>query len=387
MWVPELGGTLCAMRIRSPRHFRLSRTHLLSAFVVSISLVLGLAIGGSVAGSASSAPSSPGWLGSGSAAGPTEAAVPVTTAGFGFAGGSGLLWLNDADLGRELDAVKRTKATWLRVTVDWNSIEAAKNSYNWSTPDRIINAARARGLKVLANVVSSPPWSRPAGTFFTAPPTNNSDLSAFLKKFIARYGSKVTNYQIWNEPNLPIFFGWTVDAARYTSLLKAAYSTIKSAQWGSTVIAAGLARSGGWNSPPNFVTAMYNAGAKGSFDALAMHPYVFPGGLYANPENAVTDIPAVRNLMIARGDGAKKIWFTELGAPTGTAADAVSEWEQAKQITDVMGFAVSAGFVGPTFIYSIRDTGTNLADREQNFGAIYKHDWTPKYAASVLGAV
>lgn len=91
--------------------------------------------------------------------------------------------------------------------------------------------------------------------------------------------------------------------------------------------------------------------------------------------------------MIARGDGAKKIWFTELGAPTGTAADAVSEWEQAKQITDVMGFAVSAGFVGPTFIYSIRDTGTNLADREQNFGAIYKHDWTPKYAASVLGAV
>ena len=34
-------------------------------------------------------------------------------------------------------------------------------------------------------------------------------------------------------------------------------------------------------------------------------------------------------------------------------------------------FAVSAGFVGPTFIYSIRDTGTNLADREQNFGAIY----------------
>ncbi len=158
------------MTIRSSGQFRLSRTHFLSAFVVSISLVLGLVIGGSVSGSAKAAPDTSSWFGSGSAAGPpTDAAVPVTTAGFGFAGGAGLLWLNDSDLGRELDAVKRTKATWLRVTIDWNAIETTRNSYNWSTPDRIINAARARGLKVLANVVSSPPWSRPVGVLLHRP--------------------------------------------------------------------------------------------------------------------------------------------------------------------------------------------------------------------------
>ncbi|WP_336286204.1 hypothetical protein [Gordonia hongkongensis] len=301
-------------------------------------------------------------------------------------GGSGFLWATDADLNRELDAAARTDATWLRVTLDWNAIEATKGAYNWSGPDRLINGARARGLKVLANVVSSPAWARPAGSFFTAPPTHNADLNTFLRRFIARYGNAVTHHQIWNEPNLPIFFGGGIDAVRYTSLLKSAYSTIKSAQPGATVISAGMSRSAGWNSPVNFHTAMYNAGAKGGFDALAMHPYVFPSGLHANPENAISDVPAVRNLMVARGDGNKKIWFTELGAPTGTAPEAVSEWEQAKEITDVLGFASSAGYVGPTFIYSIRDNGPNAADREQNFGSIYKHDWTPKYAAGVLGA-
>ncbi|WP_203235895.1 hypothetical protein [Gordonia sp. JH63] len=335
--------------------------------MVSISLVLGLAVAASVPGKA-------------------PAAVPATSGGFGFAGGSGFLWATDADLNRELDAAARTDATWLRVTLDWNAIEATKGAYNWSGPDRLINGARARGLKVLANVVSSPAWARPAGSFFTAPPTHNADLNTFLRRFIARYGNAVTHHQIWNEPNLPIFFGGGIDAVRYTSLLKSAYSTIKSAQPGATVISAGMSRSAGWNSPVNFHTAMYNAGAKGGFDALAMHPYVFPSGLHANPENAISDVPAVRNLMVARGDGNKKIWFTELGAPTGTAPEAVSEWEQAKEITDVLGFASSAGYVGPTFIYSIRDNGPNAADREQNFGSIYKHDWTPKYAAGVLGA-
>ncbi|MEO9326902.1 glycosyl hydrolase [Gordonia aurantiaca] len=347
---------------------------------MSVSLVLGLGIAGGLAG-----PGNADDMNFGSSES-TNTALPLTSGGYGFAGGAHLLTLSESDLGRELDAAKRAKATWIRMSLDWNSIETAKGSFNWTVPDRIINAARARGLKVLANPVSSPGWTRGVATFFTAPPNNNADLADFLRAFIARYGNKVTNYQIWNEPNLPIFFGLNVDAARYTSLLKAAYSAIKGAQPHATVVAAGLARSSGWNSPVNFVNTMYDNGAHGYFDALALHPYVFPGGVTANPDNAISDVGSVRTIMVAKGDSAKPIWFTEIGAATGSTPDSVSQQEQAKQITDVMSFAKSSGFVGPVLIYTIRDSGTDPNDREQNFGAIYKHDWTPKYTAGVLGA-
>ena len=63
------------------------------------------------------------------------------------------------------------------------------------------------------------------------------------------------------------------------ALLQAAYPAIKLVQPDSTVLAAGLSPAVGVDAPPNFVNDMYIAGAKGYFDAIAMHPYVYPGGI------------------------------------------------------------------------------------------------------------
>lgn len=73
-------------------------------------------------------------------------------------------------------------------------------------------------------------------------------------------------------------------AERYTELLKVAYPAIKAVQPTGTVIAAGLSPAFEHDAPPIFVNAMYAGGAKGSFDAMAMHPYVFPGGLAADSQ-------------------------------------------------------------------------------------------------------
>ncbi|MDT5325836.1 MAG: polysaccharide biosynthesis protein PslG, partial [Mycobacterium sp.] len=134
-----------------------------------------------------------------------------------------------------------------------------------------------------------------------------------------------------------------------------------------------------------FLEKMYAAGAQGSFDAAAAHPYVFPSGLAANPENGWSDVGALHDVMAANGDGGKKVWMTELGAPTCDCADGVSPEDQAKQITDVLAAAAAAGYSGPAFIYSIRDTDTsNRGDREANFGSLLTSDWQPKFAAGVL---
>ena len=88
--------------------------------------------------------------------------------------------------------------------------------------------------------------------------------------------------------------------------------------------------------------------------------------------------------MTLNGDGDKKVWLTEFGAPTSApSADGVSQQEQAKQITDLLAGAAATGRSGPALIYSIRDIDSaNPDDREDNFGALLTMDWQPKYAAA-----
>lgn len=319
---------------------------------------------------------------------PTAHAAPpsVPAAGYGFGDGSQMSFLGADDVNRELDAVAKTGASWLRVLIPWNQVEAAKGRYDWGQTDLVVNAAAARNLRVLGVIAFTPDWAKAAGTSFTAPPDDAADYAGFAGAVATHYAARVSNWQLWNEPNLPLFFGFTPhNAPKYAELVKAAYPAIKAVQPGSTVVLAGLSRLPGDESPPAFLGQLYALGAKGSFDAAAAHPYVFPGGLWADPENGWSDVGAMRDVMTGNGDGAKKIWLTEFGAPTCDCAGGVSPWEQAKQITDVLAAAAATGYAGPAFVYSIRDGDTaNRGDQESNFGALLTSDWQPKFAAGVL---
>ena len=323
------------------------------------------------------------------AAGCREAPAPVVAPddGYGFAVGAPQVWMTPEDASRELDAVGKTDAQWLRVHLDWNFIEPVKGEFNWAYADRWINGARDRGLKILGLIVNTPEWAREPGAPLYAPPANFDDFRNFVTAVVKRYQARITNWEIWNEPNLPRFMGFSdLRPKRYVDILKVAYPAIKLIQPRSTVIAAGLSPAVGVDAPPNFVNDMYIAGAKGFFDALAMHPYVYPGGIAADPFNAWSDIARVHDLMTLNGDGDQKIWMTELGAPTSNTTDeGVSQDEQAKQIVDVLSGLKGTGYSGPAFIYSIRDTDTANPDEVQdNFGALLTTDWQSKKAAAVL---
>ena len=240
---------------------------------------------------------------------------------------------------------------------------------------------------MLGVIAYTPLWARPEGPgmlIWTVPPREAGEFARFSADVARRYS--MAAYEIWNEPNLPLFFGFANNkAARYTELLKASYPSIKGVQPGATVVAAGLSRLPGDDSPPNFLAQMYANGAQGSFDAAAAHPYVTPTGLAADPENGWSDVGRMHDVMSANGDGGKKIWMTEMGAPTGTSPDSVSPEVQAQQILDVMAAAAATGYSGPAFIYSVRDVNSaDPGNRESNYGALLTSDWQPKPAASVL---
>jgi polysaccharide biosynthesis protein PslG len=308
----------------------------------------------------------------------------VPAAGWGFSQYGGDVVLSAADLERELDAVSATSASWLRVVFDAFRIETAPGQYNWGYSDMVVDAARAHGLNLLVQISYAPDWARPAGSPWNAPPTDDADFADFATAVVQRYGDRVSHWQIWNEPNSSDFFVAPGDAAaRYTAILKAAYGAIKAVQPTSTVVAAGLSRAG-QIPPPAFMAGMYAAGAKGSFDAAAMHPYVSPGGLAADSQQGWSNVARVHDVMAANGDGGKQIWMTELGAATLPAAYGVTEDEQARQITDVLAAAAATGYSGPAFVFTIRDAPGRSGNPNYDYGALLTADWRPKAAAGVL---
>ena len=78
-----------------------------------------------------------------------------------------------------------------------------------------------------------------------------------------------------------------------------------------------------------------------------------------------TSIPALPYFRKANGDGKKKIWATEWGAPTGASAQSVTEAEQAQLVTAALTRLKAWRWAGPSFFYSFRDKGTNPVDRER----------------------
>ena len=134
--------------------------------------------------------------------------------------------------------------------------------------------------------------------------------------------------------------------------------------------------------PVRFLDEMYDAGAKDFFDALSFHPYHYSlkfseGVTLANsPVDQVIDM---RQVMVANGDSAKKIWCTEYGQPTSK----VSEADQAAFIKDILTKWQEMPYTGPFLIYTTRDRQTGSTDVQDTLG-VYRTDWTGKPASQTI---
>jgi hypothetical protein len=335
---------------------------------------------------------------------PAPSPSPAPTPGasqnprFGFAAGGGLQNLSAGDLSRYLDGAQAAHTGWIRIDINWNVIQyEGRTSYNWVAFDNLVKAVTARGMRVLAGILYTPPWARAAGTGGNYPPTNIQDYADFVRTAVARYATMgVHAYEVWNEPNIVSFWAPGPDPARYTQLLKLAYQAIKASDPSATVVSAGLSPYGSYGqgdaqhlNPVSFLERMYQSGAAGSFDAVGWHPYNYPYGLGFYGWSAWSQMsettPSARSIMTANGDGAKQVWLTEFGAPTGSTTRDMTEAAQAQLLTDSFAKLKSWSWAGPGFFYSYRDNGTNKSDVEQNFGILH-FDWSPKPSYSAFQA-
>ena len=315
---------------------------------------------------------------------------PVTeTAAVGSLGfaDSWLWFLSPDDVNRQLDLIVTTGVRSARIMLPWAGIQPAPDAWDWGQADLIIGAANARGIAVVGQFGSTPGWATGGGPAIAAPPASVDAFGEFAGAVAAHFAGRIAAYELWNEENAVNFWAsgpQGPEPDRFTGLLKAAYPRIKAADPGATVVAGGLAPTLNFfaitMNPVTYVERMYAAGAKGSFDALAYHPYLYAAANVRFSKSGARDLyNGIRQQMIDNGDGGKQIWATEYG-------DSTTEVDEATQADRIRDFIVSwrtLPAAGPAFIYTTRDRNTGSSDSQDNYG-VYRTDWTPKPAADVI---
>ena len=307
-------------------------------------------------------------------------------------------------------------ANTIRDEAQWAAIEQTEGVFDWTEPDNIVTLAAERGMRVLLLAYTSPMWASGETEtnpfWFAAPPLDPADYGVFAGKLAERYGAGGTFWaenptltetplagiEIWNEPNADGHWGgYPADPEHYTDMLQAAYTSIKAEDPSMPVVVGGLAAVNAYDpettcqltlegvNPVRFLEEMYANGAAGYFDAVGWHPYVFDfTGESTMPElleydecstwSQMAETPvSARSLMIDNGDGAKKIWATELGIPTCTffaIYPCVSGVEQAELLTTEFDLWTTFDWAGGFIVYDLRDDCLSPLEVQCNFGVV-----------------
>lgn len=216
----------------------------------------------------------------------------------------------------------RLELTWGYIAPDANSatkpsFEAANpGSYDWSGYDAVIEEARRLKWQILLTIGSPVPrWatSNRQAPYVTRP--DDQDFKEFMTAVARHYGSEISLYAIWNEPNQPAFLrpqfspGGVAEAPRiYRGLFQAGYAGLRAGGLAKPKVLMGEAQPTAKYYTDHRLGQLYNAVSPVAFlretlclnakykksptceplpaYGFSIHPYTTASGPYYAPPNA-----------------------------------------------------------------------------------------------------
>ena len=309
------------------------------------------------------------------------------------------------DIDIALDLMVSAGINRVRLNWSWKDIEPEQGELHWERFDLVAQKASERGIELLPILLAVPPWSSTAPDELKeewgnlAPvdryrPANINDWLNYVQLSVERYDGdgiddapdspRIGHWEVWNEPNLSLFWPPAVDVGEYVGLLQATYETIKESDSTATVVLGGLAGPGVNADGQGFLPRLYENGGKDYFDVVSVHLYTHP--TQGDIEGLQESIAATRTIMDMNADTDKPIWLTEIGwsdAPNAWGQETASEEEIAAFLTEL--FQMDLG-VEAIFWYNFRNIFDGSDEVEHNFGLITA-DFSPKAAFDAYAAM
>jgi hypothetical protein len=344
--------------------------------------------------------------------GTTPSPQPTPNWGYGF--NVQMWYFSQEAKDHTVGLVKQAGFSWMKHQVEWATVETAPGQFDFSELDAIVNTGNTNGLKVMLSVQHAPTFYRSATSGLT--PSDPSTYQRFMQTLASRYAGKVQVYEIWNEQNLSREMGsGNVDPSKYLPILQAGYTGVKAGD--STAQALlGAPSPTGANIPGESIDdlsylqqlfALNGGQVKQYYDALSAHPSGFSnppnctpatpqcslsGGFNNDPSFfAFTRVGQYRDLMVAQGESAKKIWFTEFGYCSNPTPPPGYEYCTSIDATTQSQFLVQAYQMarGLDYVAGMMQWNLNFqlaipqSDEKWGFG-IVRDDWSGRPAYSAL---
>ncbi len=304
----------------------------------------------------------------------------------GFSNGYRYGQLSSTDRDRYFSVMADEGVKWTRMDMEGN------NMTQWQD---FVSRASAHGICVFGNIDS---------TSWSDPPDHQAYANNAANEVSQLKGS-VHVWEIWNEENTSGFWP-SGDFNSYADLLHKTYLAIKAVDPNTIIMPGGPAPCGDGTqacNPINFYKTIYtwnkNQGRQGSsqlFDAATVHPYGYPwdplaAANWGQSWNAYYQTYLLHQVMLdpnyggPTNDGAKKIWGTEGGFPSGCPSGitnldtCISLATAASWVQPLMDNWMNnwGSFTGPFMWYEVQNQPDRSSDREGYFGFI-DASWNPK---------
>ncbi len=306
----------------------------------------------------------------------------------------------------DLDRLRNARVRSIKMIFSWDALETKRRTGKscataeyeglgrYST--EIIKASR-RGIRILPYIIDAPGY---AGGGSHMPKTGTrafGDYKCFLRALVRSFGrggrllreepsaKPIIEWQLWNEPNLPIYAaGGNPNPREYARFVKASSGVINRVDRKATIVLGGMPeKSLRGMSSKKFLTRFYKVkGIKKKFDVVALHPFA------KNARGTKGALIRLRDLLRRVGDRRQVIWITEIGyathGPKGQFL-VTTEKGQARKTQSTLSFLKKNHKrynVGTVDWFRWRDEATYAQNTGHwwDYAGLYRKDGTPKPA-------
>lgn len=205
---------------------------------------------------------------------------------------------------------KEANIKWLRDGFQFANVCADKNKMDFEAYDLLFADTDQADMQVLAilqafdsEIVKKRPELKPIHK-------HPEEWKKFVRATVERYHSRIKNWEVWNEQDGGFWEDTPTRVEDYVKILKIAHAEIKAIDPDANVFIGGLS---GWNG--NFVESLYLAGAKGYFDAIAVHPYHYGVDVNVSTEKKMNHF---YDVLEKYGQSNLPVWITESGGSSYT---------------------------------------------------------------------
>jgi hypothetical protein len=296
----------------------------------------------------------------------------------------------------DFEFLKKNGINLLRISFGWDAIEEEQGKYDWLFWDDYVKmAVDEYGITLVPYVCYIPQWNSTGAEdtlfFWNYPPKDYNAWGVFMKELVNRYKDRIHTWELWNEPDISIY--WQGTRKDFAEFVKIGARGVREADPDAKTVLGGLAYD------PYFLLHMFrDYGLSPYIDIVNIHNYYETW--HRHPiEDITTYINEMHDVIWRYGDN-QPLWMFEVGYSTFRKNARVSEVYdayyvhehspeyQAVQLFKTLVLIASTENIEAVAWYELKDLtpqdeviGDN--DNNRHLGVAYS-DWKPKPATTSL---